>query len=72
MSGIRSSQGVRGGGYATVDAMAAYRITPQLKLQLNVDNPFDRKYYTRVGSTNTFNIPGAERSVMATVRYEFK
>lgn len=27
---------------------------------------------TRVGSTNTFNIPGAERSVMATVRYEFK
>ena len=72
MSGIRSSQGVRGGGYATVDAMAAYRITPQLKLQLNVDNLFDRKYYTRVGSTNTFNIPGAERSVMATVRYEFK
>ena len=52
--------------------MAAYRITLQLKLQLNVDNLFDRKYYTRVGSTNTFNIPGAERSVMATVRYEFK
>ena len=72
MSGIKSSQGVRGGGYATVDAMAAYRITPQLKLQLNVDNLFDRKYYTRVGSTNTFNIPGAERSVMATVRYEFR
>ena len=72
MSGIRSSQGVRGGGYATFDAMAAWRITSQLKLQLNVDNLFDRKYYTRVGSTNTFNIPGAERSVMATVRYEFK
>ena len=72
MSGIKSSQGVRGGGYATFDLMAAYRITPQLNLQMNVDNLFDRKYYTRVGSTNTFNIPGAERSVMATVRYEFK
>ena len=72
MSGIKSSQGVRGGGYATFDLMAAYRITPQLNLQVNVDNLFDRKYYTRVGSTNTFNIPGAERSVMATVRYEFK
>ena len=72
MSGIKSSQGVRGGGYATFDLMAAYRITPQLNLQVNVDNLFDRKYYTRVGSTNTFNIPGAERSIMATLRYDFK
>ena len=72
MSGIKSSQGVRGGGYATFDLMAAYRITPQLNLQMNVDNLFDRKYYTRVGSTNTFNIPGAERSIMATLRYDFK
>jgi len=72
MSGIKSSQGVRGGGYATFDLMASYRITPQLNLQVNVDNLFDRKYYTRVGSTNTFNIPGAERSIMATLRYDFK
>ena len=42
MSGIKSSQGVRGGGYATFDLMAAYRITPQLNLQMNVDNLFDR------------------------------
>ena len=71
MSGIRSSQGIKGGGYATVDAMAAWRITPKLQAQLNVDNLFNRHYYTRVGSQNTFNIPGAERSVMATVRYDF-
>ena len=73
MSGIKSSQGVRGGGYAIFELMASYRITPQLNLQqVNVDNLFDRKYYTRVGSTNTFNIPGAERSIMATLRYDFK
>ena len=71
MSGIRSSQGIKGGGYATVDAMAAWRITPKLQAQLNVDNLFNRHYYTRVGSQNTFNIPAAERSVMATVRYDF-
>lgn len=71
MSGIRSSQDVRGGGYSTVDAMASWRITPKFQAQLNVDNLFNRHYYTRVGSKNTFNIPGAERSIMANLRYDF-
>ena len=35
-------------------------------------NLFDRNYYTRVGSVNTFNIPGAERSITANLRYDFK
>lgn len=72
MSHIASSQGVRGAGYATVDLMAAYRISPALQLQLNADNILGRKHYTRVGSHNTFNIPGAERSIMASIRYDFK
>ena len=72
MSHIQSSAGVRGAGYATFDLMAAYRITPKLQFQLNVDNLFDRNYYTRVGSVNTFNIPGAERSITANLRYDFK
>lgn len=32
MSGITSSAGMHAGGYATFDAMAAYRFTPKLKL----------------------------------------
>lgn len=72
MSHIESSQGIRGSGHATVDLMAAWHITPKLRAQLNIDNVLDRKYYTRVGSANTFNIPGAERSIMATVRYDFQ
>ena len=71
MSHITSSSGLRAGGYATFDAMAAYQFTPKLKLQVNADNIFNRHYYTRVGSANTFNIPGAERSLMANVRYDF-
>ena len=71
MSHITSSAGLRAGGYATFDAMAAYQFTPKLKLQVNADNIFNRHYYTRVGSANTFNIPGAERSLMANVRYDF-
>lgn len=71
MSGITSSAGMHAGGYATFDAMAAYRFTPKLKLQVNADNIFNRHYYARVGGTNTFNIPGSERSLTANLRYSF-
>lgn len=71
MSGITSSAGMHAGGYATFDAMAAYRFTPKLKLQVNADNIFNRHYYARVGSANTFNIPGSERSLTANLRYSF-
>ncbi|MCQ9329506.1 TonB-dependent siderophore receptor [Pelistega suis] len=71
MSKIRSSQGVSASGYATFDAMVSYAVTPKLKVQLNVDNVFNRQYYARVGSANTFNIPGKDRSVYANVRYSF-
>ncbi|HEZ0519219.1 TPA: TonB-dependent receptor, partial [Neisseria meningitidis] len=71
MSGITSSAGIHAGGYATFDAMAAYRFTPKLKLQINADNIFNRHYYARVGSESTFNIPGSERSLTANLRYSF-
>ena len=71
MSSIASAAGLRAGGYATFDAMAAYRFTPKLKLQINADNIFNRHYYARVGSANTFNIPGSERSLTANLRYDF-
>lgn len=71
MSGITSSAGMHAGGYATFDAMAAYRVTPKLKLQVNADNISNRRYYARVGGTNTFNIPGSERSLTANLRYSF-
>lgn len=71
MSSIESSQGVRGPGYATIDAMLSYQATDNLKLQLNVDNLTNRKYYARVGSLNTFNIPGKERTLKANISYRF-
>lgn len=71
MSSIESSQGVKGPGYATFDAMMSYQVTERLKLQLNVDNLTNRKYYTRVGSFNTFNIPGKERTAKVNLSYRF-
>lgn len=37
------------GGYALVNAALAYRINPQARVQLNVDNAFDRSYQTARG-----------------------
>ncbi|ETD69730.1 TonB-denpendent receptor [Pelistega indica] len=71
MSKIKSSQDISAGGYTLFDAMVSYRFTPQLKVQLNVDNVFNRHAYIRVGSTNTFNIPSKDRSIYASVRYQF-
>ncbi len=58
-------------GYAVVDAKLAYQITPKLKTTLDVNNLFDREYYSRVGSVTTFNFYGPSRSVMAGLRYDF-
>ena len=71
MTSIESSNGVRGPGHATIDAMVSYQVTDRLKVQLNVDNLANRKYYTRVGSFNTFNIPGKERTAKANISYRF-
>jgi outer-membrane receptor for ferric coprogen and ferric-rhodotorulic acid len=71
MSGFHSSQGVEAPGYAVVDGMLGYAFTPKLSGQLNVYNVFDREYYTRVGSTNTFNFVGQPASALLTLRYDF-
>lgn len=72
MGYIQSSTGVRAAGYATFALVAAYRITPRLQVELNVDKLFDRNDYTRVGGMNTFSIPGAECSSTANLRGDFK
>ena len=71
MSRFESNQNIKTGGYAVFDLMAAYQATPKLKFQVNADNVFNRRYYSRVGTPATFNMPGAERSLTANVRYEF-
>jgi len=40
------------GGYALFDLMASYEFNDQLRLQLNLDNAFDRYYYRNVGFYN--------------------
>ena len=66
-----SSQGIEGDSYSTWDAMISYPFSDQLTGQLNVYNLLDKDYYVRVGSVNTFNIPGDEREVKASLSYKF-
>lgn len=56
-------------GYMTTDLMAWYRRGP-FELQLNLYNLFDKRYIVSAhGSSPNLNLPGAPRSVMATLRY---
>ena len=52
------------GGFVTLDLRAAYRLTPELKLQGKLNNAFDKKYRT----VSTFNQDGA--NLMFTLRWQ--
>ncbi|WP_406626313.1 TonB-dependent siderophore receptor [Acidovorax sp. SDU_ACID1] len=67
-SGTGSSAVRRQGGYAVVNAMASYRITPKVTLSLHLNNLTDRTYYTRLGGTNTYNTYGEPRNVSLALR----
>jgi catecholate siderophore receptor len=60
-------------GYATFDAMAAYRINDHLSLQVNGYNLFDKYYFTNSYFTSAVEnhvIPGAGRTVTLTANVD--
>ncbi|WP_294320568.1 TonB-dependent siderophore receptor [uncultured Sphingomonas sp.] len=58
-------------GYVTADALAWVDVVPAVRVQLNGYNLFDRRYIVSGhGSSPLLNMPGAPRSVLATVRLE--
>lgn len=57
-------------GYVTADMMARYARGP-FELQLNLYNLFNKSYIVSAhGTSPNLNMPGAPRSVMATLRYQ--
>ena len=54
--------------FGTVSLMARYAFTPQLSLQLNVNNLFDKKHYVNVDGQGQFGTP---RNAMAVMSYRF-
>lgn len=61
----------RAGGYGVWSVYAAYPLTPQVKLAVNIDNLFDRVYWERVGTATRSNYYGLPRSIMVTLRSSF-
>lgn len=53
-----------------VDLMARYQITDNLSASLNVNNVFDKKYYTNIGFYNSAYY-GDPRNVMVSTRWNF-
>lgn len=58
----------RQGDFAIVDFVASYDITPKLKATLNVNNLFDKTYYTDIAFSGWY---GAPRSAFLTLRFGF-
>lgn len=56
--------------YTLVGLMAAYDFNDQLKGSLNVNNLFDKHYYSGIGNYDTVYW-GAPRNLMATLKYSF-
>ena len=62
------------GAYAIVGLMAGYQVSANLDTQLNINNLFDRKYYTGLAMNNSwspYDVYGEPRSFSLSARYSF-
>lgn len=56
------------GDYAVVDLMARYPITRQLSATVNVNNLFDKEYYTNTAGSSYYGMP---RNATVGLKYDF-
>ncbi|MBB4633632.1 TonB-dependent siderophore receptor [Sphingosinicella soli] len=66
VAGIREQ-----GSFAVANAQLGYRFNEHLRAFATVNNLFDKVYYVRVGSLNTYNNYGEPRSVLLTLRAKY-
>jgi len=69
-NGPNGQERVEQDAYALVSLMARYQLNPQTSLQVNVNNLFDKKYYSQIGYYS-HGAWGAPRGVLATLNYKF-
>ena len=68
--GLRRNEKFSQDPYWLVDLMARYQITPNLSATLNVNNVFDKNYFTNIGFYDSA-YPGDPRNMMLSTRYNF-
>jgi outer membrane receptor for ferric coprogen and ferric-rhodotorulic acid len=59
------------GGYAIYNARVGYDLTRNVNLSVNIENIFDRVYYSQTGSVENSTYYGNPRNLMFTVRTQF-
>lgn len=78
--GVNAQSGVVGAGvagireqgsFAVASAQLGYRFNEHLRVFATVNNLFDRVYYVRVGSINTYNNYGEPRNILLTLRASY-
>lgn len=57
-------------GYTLVSLMARYKVTEALQFQGNLENLFDKKYYSQIGSFSQYRY-GAPRNFTVSASYRF-
>ncbi|HUD92730.1 MAG TPA: TonB-dependent siderophore receptor [Sphingobium sp.] len=57
-------------GFTLVSLMARYAVSERLQLQANVENLFDKKYYSQIGSFSQYRY-GAPRNFTISANYKF-
>lgn len=68
---IYSPWNVQQGGYAIAGLQASYAASQNWDLSLNVNNLFDRHYYSGIADPTGSNFIGDPRNVLLTARYRF-
>lgn len=61
--------GVSQGGYSILDLMSAYQVNKHLKVQANLNNVFDKRYYQSISNPAGANIFGDPRNIALTLKW---
>ena len=56
------------GSYAITNLLLRYDVTPQLSTSVNLNNLFDREYFSYAGNHGMY---GAPRNLMTSIKYDF-
>ncbi|NLU33810.1 MAG: ferric-rhodotorulic acid/ferric-coprogen receptor FhuE [Wolinella succinogenes] len=65
-----ASEEIAQSSFAVANLMARYEFTKEFSAQLNLNNLFDKKYYTNVGFYDQLAY-GAPRNALLTIKYKF-
>ncbi|WP_140404454.1 TonB-dependent siderophore receptor [Acinetobacter populi] len=62
---------IKQGGYTLLSLNGSYQVNPNVNVQLNINNLFDKTYYIGLGYGSAGTTYGIPRNIVATLNYRF-